>query len=213
MSNAKNENVTVILTRDPSWPDGIKKEFQSNLGNGNRLTFKNNKHPGFRVNFVISDPDNTGYLFPQDIQKALWSKEIPDGSNECLTAPAYWDGFKAVGVSADFKTLTVSDPNRKKQRFTFTLRFTLDPIQGNCIDWDPIGNDQNGPRTKASFTTPIIGAGVGGALGIAAVFATNEVVATTTIAMGALIGAVAGFVIGLVTRNLGGGSLQSDTPA
>lgn len=163
MANAKNEDIRVILTPDSSWPDGIKKEFKSNLANGDQLTFKNNKHPGFIVNFIIDDPQNTGYLFPADKKKALWVKKTTAGSNDCVTQPAYWDGFEATGVSPDFKTLTVSNPNHDVQLFVFTLRFTKNPQSGNCIDWDPGGSDQNGPRTSLNATFLILGAVVVGA--------------------------------------------------
>lgn len=202
MAGEKNENITVILTKDSSWPDGIKKEFQSNLGNGNQLTFTNDHHPGFKLNFIISDPDNTGYLWPDDKKDALWSKKIPDGSNECLTTEHHWSGFKATDVSPDFKTLTVSNPNWKKQRFTFTLRFTLDPKNGPCIDWDPIGDDQNGPRNKLGLGTTTTTAAIGAAGGAIVAFATNEMVNATTIAMDVAIGALAGFVVGMVVENL-----------
>jgi hypothetical protein len=202
MADPKNENVTVVLTRDPSWPDGIKKEFQSNLGSGSQLTFRNNNHPGFNVNFVISDPDNTGYLWPQNKQDALWSKKIPAGSNECLTAEEHWQGFQATGVSADFRTLTVSNPNRKQQRFTFTLRFTLDPQNGPCIDWDPIGDDQNGPRSSWGIGTTTTAAAIGAGGGAIYAFATNEMVTASTITMDVVIGAVAGFIVGLVVDKM-----------
>lgn len=159
MANAKEEDIRVILTPDASWPDGIKKEFQSNLGNGDQLTFKNNYHPGFIVNFNIEDAQNTGYLFPSDIKKAMWVKKLTGAPGEvkCAKQSEYWDGFKATGVSPDFKTLTVSNPNDKEQIFVFTLRFTKNPQSGNCIDWDPGGTDRNGPSSNLAKTLLIVG--------------------------------------------------------
>lgn len=146
MADAKRETVRVMLTPDPSWPDGIQKKFQSNLGGPDELTFRNKNHPGFIVDFVIHDPQGTGYLFPEDKDKAMWCTRLNGGSKECATVGDHWNGFEATAVSADFKTLTVSNPNLNQERFAFTLRFTQDPQKGNCIDWDPIGNDMNGPR-------------------------------------------------------------------
>lgn len=150
MADAKKEDIRVILTPDSTWPDGIKKEFKSNLANGDQLTFKNDKHPGFIVNFVIDDPDNTGYLFPDDEKKAIWVKKLTGvpGEVKCAKQSDSWDGFKPVSVSPDNRTLTVSNPNHDVQLFVFTLRFTKNPQSGNCIDWDPGGNDQNGPRNN-----------------------------------------------------------------
>lgn len=198
MAGAKQENIRVILTPDSTWPDGIKKEFNSVLGSGNTLTFKNNNHPGFIVNFVIDDPQNTGYLFPADKDKAMWCKTI-GAVDECVTHSEHWDGFKATGVSSDFKTLTVSNPNLAQQRFAFTLRFTKNPQSGNCIDWDPIGNDQNGPRSSFFFSATSAGTAVGGALiGAVAAFALSEAASATTIVLGAVIGAIAGVLVPLV---------------
>ncbi len=170
MAGAKEETVKVILTPDSAWPDGIKKEFQSNLANGDLLTFKNNNHPGFIVYFTIQDPQKTEYLFPSDIKKAMWVKKLTGapGEDKCAKQSEYWDGFVATGVSSDFKTLTVSNPNKDIEDFVFTLRFTKNPQSGNCIDWDPGGSDQNGPRTNLAKTLLIIGAVV-----VAGAVATN----------------------------------------
>jgi hypothetical protein len=159
MAGAKEETVKVILTPDLTWPDGIKKAFQSNLANGDLLTFKNNNHPGFIVNFTIDDPQNTGYLFPADKKKAMWVKKLTGapGEDTCAKQSDTWDGFEATGVSPDFKTLTVSNPNDKIQRFVFTLRFTQNPQSGNCIDWDPGGDDRNGAANNLAKTLLIVG--------------------------------------------------------
>lgn len=147
MAGAKRETVRVMLTPDSGWPDGIKKKFQSNLGGPDELTFRNDHHPGFIVDFVIHDPQNTGYLFPADKDEAMWCKRLDGTSDDCVTSRQHWNGFEATAVSSDFRTLTVSNPNENVERFAFTLRFTKEPQGSDCIDWDPIGNGMNGPRS------------------------------------------------------------------
>lgn len=210
MAGAKQETVRVILTPDASWPDGIKKEFQSGLGGPNQLTFRNNHHPGFIVDFVIDDPHGTGYLFPADKRKAMWTKLLDGTTDECVTHSEHWSGFEATSVSSDFRTLTVSNPNRNVERFAFTLRFTKNPQQGNCIDWDPIGNDMNGPRSFASLSPATMGgAAIGAAIGALATVLLNPAAEAMTYVWGVVIGAIVGYAGSLFLGRSGGPGMGS----
>lgn len=118
-----------------------------------KLTFSNNNHPGFLVRFNISDPDNTGYKFPDAVDEAMWVKTIDAvGPDSCPITVMHWSGFKAVAVTNNNMTLEVDNPNPAKQLFAFTLRFTKTPHDASpvCVPFDPIGNNRNGSTRNDS---------------------------------------------------------------
>lgn len=154
MTNAKHEDVTVVLepANDPPF------HFESHLLKGGKLTFKNDHFPGFTVAFTISDPTNSGYLFPSDPKKALGARKLNNSNDSCPGQGDSWKQFEAQSVSTDFKTLTVRNLNEFATEFGFTLFVTQSPSgpQGPYLALDPIGDNQNGPPR------PIGGVGGGG---------------------------------------------------
>jgi len=143
MANPKNEDVTVVLEpgQDPNF------HLESKLLKGGRLVFKNEHFPGFTVNFAISDPTNSGYLFPSDPKMALGAKQIHNPNDRCPAQGDSWKQFEPVSVSTDFKTLTVRNLNEFATDFGFTLFVTQSPSgpQGPYLALDPIGQNENGP--------------------------------------------------------------------
>jgi hypothetical protein len=170
MGTSQPANVDIILTPDPSCPDGIRFDMQSPLKNGNELVFKNpKKDDWFDVVFTIVDDQNTGYLFPDDKKKAMFVRPVDDASDPCpddWDNPEYWDQFEAKTVTGNNRSLRVRNHNETVQLFKFCLWFTKTPKDdGPCIAYDPIGSNQNGTRrsttTFSSTTTTLaIGAAV-----------------------------------------------------
>ena len=116
-----------------------------------KLTFSNDHHPGFLVQFDILDPQNTGYKFPDSVADAMWVQAIQSaGPNTCPSVPMYWDGFKGLNVTNSNMSLVVDNPNSAEQLFAFTLRFTKTPHKAkpDCVPFDPIGSDKNGPTSR-----------------------------------------------------------------
>ena len=150
MADPNEADVNVILTpvtNDPKWPDNVKFELQSALGSNQELSFKNNGKPGYKLKFRIVDSQNTGYLFPDDETKAMWVRTVTSVEEGCPRTPMYWDQFEATGVDGNNKTLKVRNLNDFEQTFKFTLLFTKTPKQnGPCIQYDPIGQNQNGSQ-------------------------------------------------------------------
>ena len=148
MGTAQPVTVDVTITSDPTAPNGVTFSMSSTYKQGNELTFKNpKKGDWFEIDFNISDPDNTGYVFPDDKTKAMYVKTINDVTDPCpndWNDPQYWDQFKAQTVTGNNKTLKVKDLNETVQLFAFCLWFTKTPKQnGPCIPYDPIGSNQN----------------------------------------------------------------------
>jgi hypothetical protein len=153
MGSAQQVNVDVTITPDPTAPDGVRFGMSSNYKQGGQLTFKNSKKGDwFEVDFNIIDDQNTGYLFPDDKDKAMYVKTISSVTDPCpddWDDPQYWDQFEAKSVTGNNRTLKVKNLNETIQLFAFCLWFTKTPKQnGPCIAYDPIGSNQNaGGRT------------------------------------------------------------------
>jgi hypothetical protein len=101
------------------------------------IIFKNHRRDGFRVNFNLRDPRNTGYLFPNDLTEALYSAT----GTRCPTSKGQWPQFAAEGVTNGTRTLVVRNRNNARQAFGYTLRVT------NGTGWqdlDPGGVNDNG---------------------------------------------------------------------
>jgi hypothetical protein len=152
MTNAKHEDVTVVLEPDNKPNFHLK----SHLLKGDKLVFKNDHFPGFTVDFTIEDPTNSGYLFPSDPKMALGARKLTNSSDACPAQGDSWKQFEPESVSTDFKTLTVRNLNEFATEFGFTLFVTQspNPPHGPYLPLDPIGENQNGP--------PSLDGGIGG---------------------------------------------------
>lgn len=158
MPGAKHVDVDVIATKDASAPDGVTFKLSSDLGGSDRLKFKNDKHPGFIVNFHLKDDDNTGVAFVSTPADAMWVKTFQQGEpNPCPTSESHWDQFEATDVKQQGKRLVVRNLNQYEQLFAFSLRFTK-PGAANPILYDPIGENENGGGGEISAFA--IGGGV-----------------------------------------------------
>jgi hypothetical protein len=148
MPAPKRVTIEVNVVSDPTKPGGV----WFNLGNkhvsgGHNLKFKNDHHPGFDVRFEIVDDINSGCTFLTNLQDVMWVHTVNSPPPyPCPTAPVYWPQFAATGFDDDYKTLLVSNLNEDVQLFAFTLRFNK-PGWPTPIDYDPIGDNQNGARS------------------------------------------------------------------
>ena len=143
--------VRVVLTpsQNPKW------HLESPLLQDNKLTFKNNGHPGFNVLFKIEDPESSGYQFPNDKDMALAATPLIGPGTDCPDQGVSWNQFKPKEVINDGvrnTTLRVHNPNApgKECDFGYTLFMTLQP-DGPGPYWplDPIGSNQNGPVSRS----------------------------------------------------------------
>ncbi len=125
--------VEIAATANPCSPDFKLDGYK---------TFHNNHRPGFILYFDIKDPDGTGCVF--DPADPLWV----DGNSVppiCPTKPSNWPQFFSIDVINDGQTLMVRNKNIEIREFAFTLRFRK-PGCPNAIEFDPIGNNQNGQQ-------------------------------------------------------------------
>lgn len=174
MANPNRQEIDVVLTPvTPStkWPDGIKFELSSPIGTSDKLTFKNNGRPGFRLRFHIVDDKQTGYLFPDDEDAAMWVCTVNNDTDPCPTSVSHWPTFEATDVTDGNKTLKVTNHNDEPQLFKFTLLFTKTPDQnGPCIEFDPIGDNRNGVSLNVNSALAIAAGAVALAVGALAFF-------------------------------------------
>lgn len=144
MANVKSMDVDVIVTR-ASNPKGVTFDLDDGHGKTNTLDFDNNGHPGIMVYFnIVDDSKNpTGLTFKPTPSNALW---VNQGTPPvCPTGPSTWDQFVPLSVEQGGKQLMVYFRNMNPNvQFAFTLWF-LWP-DGTAVDYDPIGNGNNGPR-------------------------------------------------------------------
>ena len=161
MGIAQGASVDIILTPDASAPNGIRFDMTSSFKNGNELTFKNpKKGDWFDVDFNIIDKQDTGYLFPDDPEKAMFVTPVSNLSDPCpedWNNPQYWAQFQATKVTKGNRTLQVKNLNETVQLYKFCLWFTKTPkANGPCIPYDPIGNNQNaGSGRSYAMLSPV----------------------------------------------------------
>ncbi len=148
MPAPKDVEVKVILTpsNDPKW------RIDSPLLEDGKLVFRNNGHPGFHVFFVIEDPENSGYQFPDHKDAALAVTPVAEGQEKvCPRQGVSWPQFNPKAVIKNDEgrntTLQVHNPNAKGQEseFRYTLFLTLQPAAGGPYwELDPGGLNKNG---------------------------------------------------------------------
>ena len=156
---AKIRDIDVVTKRNPAGQPPLLFEIDKN-----KLTFRNQNHPGFLVRFKIDDSDNNGYVFPTEKLDAMWVQPIEAVTPQsCPTSKVYWDGFEATNVVDQNMTLEVSNPNgplhnKTEQLFAFTLRFTLTPDDpaAQFVPFDPISTNKNGPVQKNSIAPVVV---------------------------------------------------------
>jgi hypothetical protein len=149
------KDVRVTVTLKPGQvPDYT---LQSQLLQGGKLTFRNNGFPGFNVYFDLVDPDNSGYVWPDDANMALAATPLAGEGTECPDQGTKWGQFNPVAVIKDKDgrntTLKVRNPNAPGQScdFGYSLFVTQQP-DGSGSYWklDPIGSNQNGPQADSA---------------------------------------------------------------
>lgn len=153
-------DIAVIVTGDPKDPDfdfgpiAAQHGGAKAVGGGKKgIIFENKHHPGFVILFNIDDRIGCDIRFLPNHDDALWVQRSSLDEPPCPTCPSYWDQFQAVDVIDNdennpherCKTLVVSNKNDYKQMFAFTLRFEIPGVH-KVIEFDPIGNNQNGPQ-------------------------------------------------------------------
>ena len=167
-------------------------------GPDNRLYFKNNRFPGFRVHFRLNDPDNL-YAFPtpnipDHLGEALYSVD----EARCPKEKGQWHEFKAESVRQNGLELVVRNMNETETEFGYTLRVTKDGGQ-NYLDLDPIGTNQN-CNSGSGMATPLAffvgGAAVGGAVALTMM----PLASTATQLALAIGGGLAGLAVYALTR-------------
>ena len=141
MLKAKQETVELYIDPKADPPFTMK----SKLLKDGKLTFKNDHHPGFIVDFNIVD-DGGGYLFPDDEKDALAAGELQPGKPTCPKHGAEWDEFEPLEVTNGNRTLRVQNHNNDPAEFGFTM-FVTKNGKKPYLELDPIGDNRNGPRT------------------------------------------------------------------
>lgn len=142
MPKVKHMDVDILVTKGPGGPKDVSFELDAGNGKTNQLDFKNDKHPGVLVYFNIVDRDQTGLQFKPVPSEALW---VVEGSPPtCPTKPSSWDQFVPLSVERQGKQLLVYNRNQSQKEFAFSFWF-LWP-DGTPVDFDPVGNNQNGLR-------------------------------------------------------------------
>lgn len=143
MLKAKEETVDLYIDPKANPPFTMK----SKLLKDGKLTFKNDHHPGFVINFNIVD-DGGGYTFPDSASDALAAAELEKGKSDCPKQGAKWSEFTPLEVTNKNLTLRVENLNNHPAQFGFTMFVTKDGKKP-YLELDPIGDNRNGPRTIA----------------------------------------------------------------
>ena len=159
MGQEKKVDVTIYAEPDKSG-SGISFSLESVLGNGDRLTFKNDKKDDFYKVFYHLEDGNLGLKFRSDPDDALWVVK----GGPCPRSPAKDDEFKPIQVTDQDKTLVVHNKNRVEAEYVYTLRFVQ--ADGTGVDWDPIIDNRNGGTAIVRFSLMGCVAAAGGAVAL-----------------------------------------------
>lgn len=139
----KGMDVDVVITQGSGGPMDLR--FAMRPG-GDRLQFKNDNHPGVMVFFNIDDRAGSGLLFQPAPADALW---VARPGQPCPTSSSNWEGFVPLSVERDAHgrntRLIAYFRNLKEEQCRFALRFLK--ADGTTVDYDPIGDGLNGPRS------------------------------------------------------------------
>jgi hypothetical protein len=106
------------------------------------IVFQNHLRDGFILKYNLKDPYETGYLFPDDKEEALYSSK----GKGCPSSKGQWGQFKAEEVvKPGNTTLIVRNRNQSGHtgQFGYTLRVTKDK-GATYLPLDPGGDNQNG---------------------------------------------------------------------
>lgn len=137
----KTDTIRVIINKNSAGGYEFALDENNGVGPVQKLKFKNGGHPGIMINFKIYDPDDTGLVFQPDPAQAMWA--ALGSSNP--PAGAKLPGFVPLSVEGDGERLLVYNRNwQAGVEYKFTLRFQKPG--GGAVEYDPIGNDQNGSR-------------------------------------------------------------------
>jgi hypothetical protein len=140
MQPPKNMTVSVIAKPLPGGGYGFELDAYGK-GPAQDIDIDNDGHPGVIVNFKIKDADKNGLEFRPVPSDALWVQL--NGA-----PPAPWPGFIPLSVEKDkngrnTRLIAYCRNENQGQQFKFTLRF-VGP--NGPVDYDPIGNGNNGQR-------------------------------------------------------------------
>ncbi len=159
------KTVTVKVIYKPNQTPNV--ELVSDLMENGLLTFRNDRHDGFWVHFVLDNVSLVDYRFVNTGRSPMYSAVSTDGTIPCPTSGT-WPKFRVHDVQE--RVLVVRNKNRLEagryeERFGFTLRVTKDAgDSGKVISLDPGGVNQNGPTQPFSKAALLITGGVVGAV-------------------------------------------------
>jgi hypothetical protein len=155
MADPKEEDVKVFVYPGQQPP----YVFESKLLKAGVLTFKNENHPGFIINFNLMNADETNYYFPDNASNALAAAKLGKPGSDCPPQGTKWPEFKPVEVKNNNTTLVVHNENTDSADFGFTLFVTQEPHKPRpkYLPLDPIGSNQNGGR---GFSLPKMATGL-----------------------------------------------------
>ena len=135
-ANTNDVTVTITTAKDgkPSFAMAGKNV------SGDRISFDKGD---WTINFHIDDQTGSGYVFPDDLDSALWVQKITS-SDHCPKKPKKWSEFAPKRVFNGNKSLEVTNLNSYPQYFGFVLNVTLDAVNGPLVPYDPVGDNRNG---------------------------------------------------------------------
>ena len=153
MAKPRTKNVNVVYNPDTVPPFGLQDSANHPLKH--EISFHNGGCPGVMVYFNLLDPTNTGIEFKEALNDALWVQAAAQvmPPPPCPIPCSTWEGFVPLSVEEDQTgrrtQLIVYCRNRlQQQKFRFTLWFRQPAAGGGWqdIDYDPIGDGNNGLR-------------------------------------------------------------------
>ena len=213
-------NVTITVKPDLGNPGEYDFSMEEGSGKTNQLTFDKTKDgmkkdEDYEIKFKLKNEDGADLKFSKDLAKVLWAEPTTVVDPPCPTSQQM-QGIFYVKSASDIKDheLTVTNRDPAVQRFIFAFNFLpaneVDGPTANYKLYDPIGDNLDGGYTSKPPIGTSASLAVGGAMvGAPATVVALEAASTMNIVLGALIGAILGFVAGQFLS--GGGRSEGRT--
>lgn len=220
-----DKSVDIYVKPNPN-PTGPKDQYIFSMDDGkgstdelvfNKTKDKIPKNESYTIKFKLKNKEGAALRFSKDSNKVLWAKPVALVTDPCPDSDCYMNGIFFVDPNSTIKDeeLTVINTDPDVQLFKFAFNFLPpgkeDPLPNDeYVYYDPIGNNQNGgyPLSFDFAASPTF-VGGGAVAGVLATMLLNNQASIMTYVWGAVIGAIAGYMAGILLRKSSGDAVRS----
>ena len=214
MGQGKDRDIDIYVRPLAGNPGQYEFSMDRDFGADEEMTFDKAadgmwRSESYKLTFHLKNREGANLKFSNRLDKVLWAERTQVTDPPCPTSQQM-DNVFWIKNQNDIEDLKVVVTNKDKDRERFIFAFNFLPatvVEGpstpatDYVLYDPIGNNEDGgwPRSYAMIAPlTAAGAGVGALIGALAAPLLNPEPTTLTYILGAAVGAILGYGIGLV---------------